>query len=143
MPQRLQIPAQRLLPLNRLEQRLEVSLSEAPRALSLDDLVEQRRTIFDGLREDLEQIAVGIAVDQNAELLELVERLVDLADALLERRRSTSSAPCRNSTPRSRSAVTVAMMSSVASARCWTPGPAIEIEILVDLRLLLAVAPAR
>ena len=41
--------------------------------------------------------------------------------------------------PRSRSARTVAMMSSVASARCWTPGPPIEVEILVDLRLLLAL----
>ena len=35
-----EIPAQRLLALDRLEQRLEVALAEALRALALDDLVE-------------------------------------------------------------------------------------------------------
>ena len=89
----LQIPSQRLLLLDRFEQRLEVSLPEAPRALSLDDLVEERRAILDRLREDLQQIAVRIAIDENAELLELVDRLVDLADAAPAARRSTSSAP--------------------------------------------------
>ena len=39
----LQIPPRRLLPLDRLEQRLEVALAEALGALPLDDLVEQRR----------------------------------------------------------------------------------------------------
>jgi hypothetical protein len=31
-------------------------------------------------------------------------------------------------------------MSSVASAMCCTPGPAVVVEVLVDLRLLLAAA---
>src|ERR1700694_1093753 len=54
----LEVPPQRLLLLDRLEECLEVALSEALRALSLDDLVEDRRPVFDRLREDLQQVAI-------------------------------------------------------------------------------------
>src|SRR5215207_5734260 len=80
----LEIPAQGLLALDRLEQGPEVPLAEAARAFALDDLVEKCGAILDGLREDLQEVAVGITVDENAELLKLVERLVDRADALLQ-----------------------------------------------------------
>src|SRR5262245_16035746 len=80
----LQISARRLLALDRFEQRLEVPFAEAARALPLDDLVEERRPILDGLGEDLKEIAVGVAVDEDSQLLKLVDRLVDPADAALQ-----------------------------------------------------------
>ena len=49
----LQIPSARLLPLDGLKQRLEVTLSEASAALALDDLVEHRGTILHRPGKDL------------------------------------------------------------------------------------------
>src|ERR1700693_1682492 len=49
----LQVAAEILFALKRLEQRLEVSGAEALRALSLDDLVEERRAVFPRLRGGL------------------------------------------------------------------------------------------
>ena len=68
-PHRLtsEIAAQRLLALDRLEQGLEVALAEAARAVALDDLEEQRRAVADRLGEDLQQVALVVAVDQDAE----------------------------------------------------------------------------
>jgi 2-keto-4-pentenoate hydratase/2-oxohepta-3-ene-1,7-dioic acid hydratase in catechol pathway len=68
--------------LDGLEQRLEVADAEAGRAVALDDLVEHRRAVLDRLGEDLQQVALVVAVDEDAELLQVVPRLVDLADAL-------------------------------------------------------------
>ena len=45
---RLEVPALRLLALDRLEERLEVADPEAARAVALDDLEEERRAILDG-----------------------------------------------------------------------------------------------
>ena len=45
----------------------------------------------------------------------------------------------RKRTPRSGSAVTVATMSVVDTAMCCTPGAAVVVEVLVDLRLALAL----
>src|SRR5215210_6122785 len=53
---RLQIASEILLALESFEQRLEVPRAKALCALSLDDLVEQRRTIFHWLGKDLQQI---------------------------------------------------------------------------------------
>src|SRR5947209_8156173 len=77
----LQVPPQRLLTLQRLEQRLEISLAEAAAALALDHLEEQRRAVFHRAREDLEHIALVVAIHQNAQLFELIQGLVDLANA--------------------------------------------------------------
>src|ERR1041385_5064248 len=80
----LQVATEALLSLDRLEQRLEVSFAERPRSFPLNDLEEKRRPILNRLAEDLEQIAVGIAVHEDAELGQLRHRLVDLSDATLE-----------------------------------------------------------
>src|SRR4051812_41268243 len=80
----LEVTAKLLLSLDRFEQRLEVALPERLRTLSLDDLVEERRAILDGLGEDLEQITVGVTIDEDAELRELAHRLIDFADAALK-----------------------------------------------------------
>src|SRR5678816_2269627 len=80
----LEVPPERLFALDGLEERLEVALAEALGALPLDDLVEHRRPVLDRLGEDLQQVAVRIAVDEDAEPGELVHRLVDPADAALQ-----------------------------------------------------------
>src|SRR5205814_3543861 len=79
---RLEIAAERLLALDRLEQRLEVAVAEARRAVALDHLEEHRRPVLRGLREDLQQVAVVVAVGQDAQPAQVVPALVDLADAL-------------------------------------------------------------
>src|SRR5919106_6360321 len=65
-----------------LEQGLEVTFAEAARAVALDDLEEDRGPVADRLREDLEQVALVVAVDQDAEPAQVVDPLVDLADPL-------------------------------------------------------------
>src|SRR5262245_2762766 len=77
-----QVPAQLLLALDRLEQGLEVALAEAAGAVALDDLEEHRRTVADRLREDLQHVALVVAVDEDAEAPQVLELLLDLADPL-------------------------------------------------------------
>src|SRR3954468_14529796 len=79
---RLQVAALGLLALDRLEQRLEVPVAEAARAVALDHLEEDRRAVADRLREDLQQVALVVAVDEDAEALEVREVLGDLAHAV-------------------------------------------------------------
>ena len=71
-----------LFQLDGLEQRLEVALAEALRAVALDDLDEHGGAVLDGLGEDLQQIAFVVAVDENAEVVDGLHILVDLADAV-------------------------------------------------------------
>ena len=63
----LKISAASLLFLDRNKQRLEVAFAKAFAALSLEDLVENRRAVLDRFGKDLEQIAFVVAVDQDAE----------------------------------------------------------------------------
>ena len=53
--------------------------------MSLDHLEEERRPVLRRLREDLQQVAVVIAVGEDAQPREVGPALVDLADALAER----------------------------------------------------------
>src|SRR5206468_3878552 len=76
-----EVPAKRLFPLDRLEQRLEVPLAEAARAVPLDHLEEQRRPVLERLREDLEQVAVVVAVGQDPQAPQVGDVLLDLTDA--------------------------------------------------------------
>ncbi len=64
--QRLQVAAERLLALDRLEERLEVPLAESGGTVTLDHLEEERRPVLRSLREDLEQVAVVVAVGEDA-----------------------------------------------------------------------------
>ena len=79
---RLEVAAERLLALDRLEQGLEVALAERARAVALDHLEEERRPVLRRLREDLEQVAVLVAVDEDPEPPQVAPRLLDLADAV-------------------------------------------------------------
>src|SRR5690606_23338906 len=51
-----------------LEERLEVALPEAACSLALDDLVEDGGAVLHRLGEDLQQVAVRIPIDQDAQL---------------------------------------------------------------------------
>src|SRR5689334_1514382 len=128
----LQVAARRLLALDRLEQGLEVPLAEAPRALPFDDLVEERRPVLHRLGENLQQIAVRITVDENAEGLQLGQRLVDRSDAVLEvvvvRRRHREKLDTAIAERRHGTHDVVRRQREMLHAR-----PTIELEILVDL----------
>ena len=80
----LEVAAQLLFAFDGFEEGFEVSLAEAAAALALDDLVEDGGAVFYRLGEDLEHVAFVVAVDQDAEFFELVDGLVDLADASLQ-----------------------------------------------------------
>src|SRR6187431_3361129 len=75
-----EVAALGLLALQRLEQRLEVALAEAERAVPLDQLEEHRRPVAERLGEDLQQVAVLVAVDQDRSLLQLLDRDPDVGD---------------------------------------------------------------
>src|SRR5215218_5992464 len=76
----LEVAAPRLLDLDRLEQRLEVAHAEAARPVALDDLEEEGRAVLDRAREDLEEVALLVAVGLDPELLERLDRDADVAD---------------------------------------------------------------
>ena len=102
---------------------LKLPLPKLLRAAPLDHLEEQRRPIGDRLGEDLQHVAFVVAVDENAQLGQLVDVFLDRADALRAARRSTLFGTRRNETSFVRIARTVSMMLSVAMAMCCTPGP--------------------
>src|SRR5207248_1474416 len=72
--------AESLLSLDRLEEGLEVALAECRRPVALDHLEEDSRPVLRGLREDLEQVAVVVAVGEDLQALEVGVALRDLAD---------------------------------------------------------------
>src|SRR6476620_12009032 len=77
-----EIAAEGLLAFDRLEERLEVPLAEPACAVALDHLEEERRPVLRGLREDLQQVPILVAVGQDPEPPQVAVVLVDLADAL-------------------------------------------------------------
>src|SRR5215207_3489618 len=81
---RLEVASKGLLTLDRLEERLEVALAERRRAVPLDHLEEDRRPVLRGLGEDLEQVAVLVAVGEDPKPLEVAVVLVDVPDAPLD-----------------------------------------------------------
>src|SRR5205823_5919885 len=76
----LQVAAGRLLALDGLEERLEVAVPEAARAVSLDDLEEHRGPRADRPGEDLEQVPLVVAVGQDPEVAQVVVALRDVPD---------------------------------------------------------------
>src|SRR3954453_6029056 len=75
-----------LLALDRLKERLEVAFAEAERPVPLDELEEDRRSVAERLGEDLEQVAVLVAVHEDLALLQLLDGHADVADTLTQRR---------------------------------------------------------
>src|SRR5204862_6965116 len=64
---RLEIAAECLLALDRLEERFEVSFAEDARAVALDHIEEERRPVLRRLRADLQEanLSVGVADDSS------------------------------------------------------------------------------
>src|SRR5207247_9555406 len=75
----LQVAAQGLLALDRLEEGLEVALAEGARPVPLDHLEEERRPVLRRLREDLEQVAVLVAIGEDPQPPQVGPRLLDVA----------------------------------------------------------------
>src|SRR3954454_14481148 len=80
------VAAPLLLALDGLEECLEVPLAETERAVPLDQLEEDGGPVAGGLGEDLQQVAVLVAVDQDAALLQLLDRHAHVADAAAQLR---------------------------------------------------------
>src|SRR5215203_2618424 len=76
----LQVAAALLLALDRLELGLEIALAKAAGTVAFNDLEEDRRPVADRLREDLQQVALVVAVDQDPEPPQILHVLLDLAD---------------------------------------------------------------
>src|SRR5690606_35432740 len=74
-----------LLPLDGLEQGLEVALAEAHGAVPLDEFEEHGRAVLDRLGEDLQQVAVLVPVDEDLQLAERLHRHPGLPGPLAER----------------------------------------------------------
>src|SRR3989454_2446966 len=83
---RLEVAALGLLAFDGLEQRLEVAHAEAARPVPLDDLEEEGGPILHGPGEDLEEVALLVAIGLDAQLLEGGDRDAHVADAVGQRR---------------------------------------------------------
>src|SRR5829696_1651689 len=134
----LQVAAQRLLALDRLEEGLEVALSERRRSVPLDHLEEERRPVLRRLGEDLQQVAVLVAVGEDPQPLQVVVVLCDLAHAVLDivvvrlRRIQEEHAAVLQHLDRLHDAR--GLQRDVLDSRALT-----ELEVLVDLALALAL----
>src|SRR6266699_2458916 len=82
---RSEVAAAGLLALDGLEQGLEVALAEPLRAVPLDQLEEHRRPVLHGPGEDLEQVAVLVAVGEYAQVAKDVDGHPGVADPLAKR----------------------------------------------------------
>src|SRR5262245_38097840 len=72
----------RLFAFDGLKEGLEIPLAEAARPPALNDLEEESRSILDRLGEDLEQVTLVVAVDQNPQLSELAQVFLHFPHAI-------------------------------------------------------------
>ena len=68
-----------MLALYRFEEGFEVAFSEGFGSLALNDFNEYRRAVHQGLGEQLQEVALVVAVDQDSELAKWGEVFVDFA----------------------------------------------------------------
>src|SRR5215212_743642 len=133
-----EVPAQGLLALDRLEERLEVALAERRRAVPLDHLEEDRRPVLGGLGEDLEQVPVLVAVGKDAQPLQVGVVLGYLPDPLLDlfvvRLRRVEEDDTALLQRLDGADDVLALHRDVLHAR-----PVVELEVLLDLALPLAL----
>ena len=73
-----QISSRGLIQLNTLEQSFEVAGPETLMVISLDDLEEDSWPILHRLREDLQEIAIVIIINQNLQFLQFCQVLFNL-----------------------------------------------------------------
>ena len=65
----LQVASCSLFAFDGFEERLEISFAKALRAFALNDFKKERRPVFDGLGEYLQQITFIISIDEDAQAL--------------------------------------------------------------------------
>ena len=110
--------------------------------MALDDLEEERRAVLDRAGEDLEEVALLVAVGLDAELLERVDRDADVADAVGQARvvlvRQAEELDAVVAQPPDGPDDVLGPQRDVLAA-----GRAVPVEVLLDLALLLARRPAR
>jgi DNA-binding CsgD family transcriptional regulator len=130
----LQVAAALLLALDGLEQRLEVALAEAERAVPLDQLEEHRRPVADRLGEDLQQVPVVVPVHQDAPRCQLFHRYPDGADPGAQHRVGVVGAG-RGQELHAAPAQRVHRRADVrrGQRQVLHPRPLVELEVLVDL----------
>src|SRR5258706_15741389 len=78
----LQVPTQLLFVFQCLEKGLEVAFTKAMGALAFDDLKEDRWAIDHGFGEDLQEIALLVVIDEDAELGQVFDILGNVAHAI-------------------------------------------------------------
>jgi len=134
----LEIAPQGLLAFDRFEQCLEIAFSKPAGAVPLDHFEEERRPILGRLGEDLEQVALLVAVGEDAQTLQVVVVGVDLADTLLEvvvvRGRSLQEAKTALLELLDSCDDVVGRQRDMLDA-----GATVEVEVLLDLALALAL----
>src|ERR1700731_4384664 len=81
----LQVASSVLLLLQCFKERFEIAFAETLRALALNDFEKESRPVFHRLGKDLEQIALFIPVDQDAQPLQGFEVFVDMAYSIQHR----------------------------------------------------------
>src|SRR5215208_3831754 len=131
----LQVPPCGLFPFHSLEQCFEIPLAEALGSLALDDLVEERRAVLHRLAEDLEQVAFIIPIDQDAELSQRGKVFIDAANSIEDGviiRAGNLKELHPPVTQRGHRLYDVVG----GDSQMLDPGSTIEVEVLVDLRLL-------
>ena len=72
------VAARGLVSLNRFEERFEVASSESVVVPALDHLKEKRGAILQRFREDLQEIALVIVIDENSLALDRIKVLLHL-----------------------------------------------------------------
>ena len=80
---RLQVPASVLFVLEGFEEGLEVALAEALASAAADDLEEEGRPVLQRFREELEEVALVVRVDQDSEIADAFVILLDRLVAVL------------------------------------------------------------
>src|SRR5436309_9217604 len=134
-----EVAAAGLLPLDGLEERLEVASAEPLGAFALNHLEEDGGAIGHRLAEDLQQVTVLVLVDEDAELLQLVPRKVEVAEPIsyvhVVRVGNAEKADAARSQCAERLDDVVSAQRDVLHARCT-----VEVEVLLDLALLATVS---
>src|SRR5680860_79532 len=127
-----------LLALDGLEERPEVPLAEAQRPVPLDELEEHGRPVAHRPGEDLQQVTVLVTVDQDLALLQLLDRDPHLADPLAQLRIVVVGVGgVEELDPVAAQDVDRAQDVVGGERDVLASGAVVELEVLVDLRLLL------
>src|SRR5262245_40298671 len=131
------VAAALLLALDRFEERLEVSLAEALGTVPLDQLEEHRRPVLHWPGENLQEIAVLVSVGEYPQLLQLLKRNAGVPDPVAQgvvitvRGRQETHASVLHVPDRSHDVV-------CGQRDVLDTWAAVELQVLIDLRLLLA-----